>query len=203
MRQRPPCGWQWYPRRQEATLACSCCNAALHLHTPTSSRATAGPYAAESPGWWQRSVSERAEQSGIEAEEEQWDVLCCQCHRRMLAEDPSLSKGQVVSSLMDIVDVEVREQYASAFESRAEHHADVVRLQQLTVAFLVLKDPEKARIYDSHGYEGIVLSESYSQDNVFDVDPFERHDAFFRGDDEVCIVLGSVLTLRSLCALSV
>ena len=208
MRQRPPRGWQWYPWRQEATLACSRCDAALHLHTPsTSSRATAGPHAADSPGWWQRRSlrgwwrAEGVEQSGKEEseeeeeEEEEGEVVCCQCHARTLAEDPSSKSVRLVSSLTDIADVEVREQYASAFASRAEHHANVVRLQQLTVAFLVLKDPEKARIYDSHGYEGIVLSESYSENNLFDVDPFERHEAFFRGDDEVCVVLESILTI--------
>jgi DnaJ-class molecular chaperone len=59
--------------------------------------------------------------------------------------------------------------YTEAFEWRAEHAAAVVRLQQMTVAFLVLKDPEKARIYDTHGFAGLVRSEGYAETDVFEV----------------------------------
>jgi hypothetical protein len=55
---------------------------------------------------------------------------------------------------------------------------------QIAVAFLVLKDPERARIYAEHGYATLVKSEACAEEGVFDCDPYELHSAFFRGDDE-------------------
>ena len=48
----------------------------------------------------------------------------------------------------------------------------------------VLRQAERARILDEHGYQALVKSESYLEEDVFDADPWEVYDRFFRGEDE-------------------
>ena len=62
--------------------------------------------------------------------------------------------------------------------------AAATRFQRVTVAYLVLKDTERARVYDEHGYGALVKSESYLEDDVFDADPWDVYERFFKGEDE-------------------
>lgn len=49
------------------------------------------------------------------------------------------------------------------------------------LAFLVLKDVELKRIYDSHGFSKLLKSEEYSQFPVYEKDPYFEYDKFFEG----------------------
>ena len=60
----------------------------------------------------------------------------------------------------------------------------VTKFQRVTVAYLVLRDPERTRILEQGGWRALVQSESYAEDDVFDADPWEVYDRFFAGEDE-------------------
>ena len=56
--------------------------------------------------------------------------------------------------------------------------------QRVTVAYLVLRDPARCRVYDEHGYGALVKAEAYAEDDVFDADPWDVYDRFFAGEEE-------------------
>ena len=60
----------------------------------------------------------------------------------------------------------------------------MTKFQRVTVAYLVLRDPERTRILEQGGWRALVQSESYAEDDVFDADPWEVYDRFFAGEDE-------------------
>jgi len=57
------------------------------------------------------------------------------------------------------------------------------RFRQVTLAYLILKDEEKRRIYNTHGWTGIVQSERYQEYDAFDTDPYVVYENFFAGVD--------------------
>mmetsp|Transcript_87959 Transcript_87959/g.138860 ORF Transcript_87959/g.138860 Transcript_87959/m.138860 type:complete len:749 (+) Transcript_87959:42-2288(+) len=57
------------------------------------------------------------------------------------------------------------------------------RFWALMEAFLVFKDPERKRIYDECGLEGLRKSESCYAEPIFEKDAFEVYEAFFAGED--------------------
>ena len=57
------------------------------------------------------------------------------------------------------------------------------RFRQIAIAYRVLQDPERARIYGDHGVKGLKRSEAYQEENVFELDPWESCDDFFEGED--------------------
>lgn len=70
-------------------------------------------------------------------------------------------------------------------EGDAEGEASAwLRLRRATVAFGTLLDPGRRDIYLRLGYAGLKESEKYAEMSVFDEDPLERLDRFFRGSDE-------------------
>ena len=62
--------------------------------------------------------------------------------------------------------------------------AEVARFQRVTVAYLTLRDPERLRVLDEHGYAALVKSEALSERDVFDCDPWDVYERFFAGEDE-------------------
>lgn len=107
--------------------------------------------------------------------------LCVEHLGKLEPEEQSLYTKLV--SLDALGDVE-REVYDNRMKQRDHHTHEATRFCQIAVAFLVLKDPERARIYAEHGYATLVKSEACAEEGVFDCDPYELHSAFFRGDDE-------------------
>ena len=61
--------------------------------------------------------------------------------------------------------------------------AAVLRFRRACLAFSVLRDPERRRVYAACGYSGLVRSEAYQADSVFDSDARTVREQFFRGDD--------------------
>jgi hypothetical protein len=54
----------------------------------------------------------------------------------------------------------------------------------VTIAYLTLRDPERLRVLDEHGYAALVKSEALSERDVFDCDPWDVYERFFAGEDE-------------------
>jgi hypothetical protein len=54
---------------------------------------------------------------------------------------------------------------------------------RLTLAYAVLKDEERRRIYDELGFASLVRSESYMDPSVFETDPYEFYERFYSGED--------------------
>ena len=98
---------------------------------------------------------------------------------------PGLVEGErvVVESLADLG--EAKSTYESKTESGCTKAMSACRkLQRLGVAFHVLKDSDRFKIYREHGYEGLVKSERYAECDVFDLDGFTMYESFFAGEDE-------------------
>jgi len=98
---------------------------------------------------------------------------------------PELVDGSrvVVESLADLGDA--KSTYESKTESGCTKAMSACRkLQRLGVAFHVLKDSDRFKIYREHGYEGLVKSERYAESDVFDLDGFTMYESFFAGEDE-------------------
>mmetsp|Transcript_34089 Transcript_34089/g.43981 ORF Transcript_34089/g.43981 Transcript_34089/m.43981 type:complete len:548 (-) Transcript_34089:168-1811(-) len=62
--------------------------------------------------------------------------------------------------------------------SSAEQH-----FRRVAIAFETLKDPARAAIFATHGFEGLEKSESFGEYSILDTRPFARFDAFFDGSD--------------------
>ena len=98
---------------------------------------------------------------------------------------PELVEGSrvVVESLADLGDA--KSTYESKTDSGCTKAMSACRkLQRLGVAFHVLKDSDRFKIYREHGYEGLVKSERYAENDVFDLDGFTMYESFFAGEDE-------------------
>jgi len=99
---------------------------------------------------------------------------------------PLVSEGEyvVVRTLASVEPAETRARYESEPGSDITKASSwCAQFQRLVVAFSVFKDAEKFRIYRDHGFVGLVKSEAYAEDDVFDLDPFAVYDSFFAGDD--------------------
>ena len=105
--------------------------------------------------------------------------------RRRTDAEPLVVDGEfVVIKSLDDVGAE-----RSAYESRSERGVTKAvfyckRLQRLGVAFNVLKDRERLRLYTDLGWEALVKSEKHSELDVFDQDGFSMYESFFAGEDE-------------------
>jgi len=75
------------------------------------------------------------------------------------------------------------ERYRSVIQALADEAARKKRFRQVTLAYLILKDEEKRRIYNTHGWTGIVQSERYQEYDAFDTDPYVVYENFFAGVD--------------------
>jgi len=70
-----------------------------------------------------------------------------------------------------------QESAMAAYETAVRH------FWLVSEAYLVLKDPERRRIYDECGLAGLRQSEKCYEESVLDKDAFEVYDSFFNGDD--------------------
>lgn len=71
-----------------------------------------------------------------------------------------------------------------AYPDRAAYELAVLTFRRICTAYLVLKDPERRRIYCSSGFEALRHSETFQQDDVFEADALEVFESFFEGTDE-------------------
>ena len=61
----------------------------------------------------------------------------------------------------------------------------ITRFRQACLAYTVLSDPVRRRVYATCRFSGLRASESFQSDSVFERDAREVREAFFRGDDPV------------------
>ena len=61
---------------------------------------------------------------------------------------------------------------------------EVQKFQKVTIAYLVLRDSERQRVLDEGGYKALAKSESHLENDVFDCDPWDVYERFFKGEDE-------------------
>ena len=57
------------------------------------------------------------------------------------------------------------------------------RFRQVCVAYAILMDEDRRRIYCDHGVTGLKKSEAYQEENVFELDPWEACERFFEAED--------------------
>jgi len=69
------------------------------------------------------------------------------------------------------------------FSQTGARRAAKLRFWLTTEALLVLRDPEKRRIYDHCGIKALRQSESYSENSVFEADHFDFFDKYTEGED--------------------
>ena len=62
--------------------------------------------------------------------------------------------------------------------------AEVSKFQKVTIAYLVLRDAERQRVLDEGGYKALVKHESHLENDVFDCDPWDVYERFFKGEEE-------------------
>lgn len=53
------------------------------------------------------------------------------------------------------------------------------RFRQVCVAYAILMDEDRRRIYCDHGVAGLKKSEAYQEENIFELDPWEACERFF------------------------
>ncbi|KAL1515649.1 hypothetical protein AB1Y20_002267 [Prymnesium parvum] len=71
-----------------------------------------------------------------------------------------------------------------SYADEAAYDAAVLAFRRICLAYTILKDPERRRIYVTCGFERLRQSEAHQQESVFEADPLEVYDAFFEGEDE-------------------
>ncbi|KAL3926819.1 MAG: hypothetical protein SGPRY_003123, partial [Prymnesium sp.] len=71
-----------------------------------------------------------------------------------------------------------------AYPDQAAYELAVLTFRRICTAYLVLKDPERRRIYCSSGFDALRHSETFQQDDVFEADALEVFESFFEGTDE-------------------
>mmetsp|Transcript_19027 Transcript_19027/g.36618 ORF Transcript_19027/g.36618 Transcript_19027/m.36618 type:complete len:284 (-) Transcript_19027:11-862(-) len=106
---------------------------------------------------------------GISPREVNADRVRAAYHRRVVHAFPDHEEGQIESE--------------SCPTKKAAMERKEALFSELTIAYLVLKDDELRRIYDTHGYDGAERSENYMENSVFEQDPYEVYERFFEGED--------------------
>jgi len=71
-------------------------------------------------------------------------------------------------------------EYASA----EEHAAAVTAFRRACLAFRVLRDAERRRVYYAVGFGGLRASEAYQEESVFEVEAWEVRRSFLEGDEQ-------------------
>lgn len=79
-------------------------------------------------------------------------------------------------------DDDVQDEVLTSFDEEAYRSA-VIRFRRMCLALIILRDPERRRIYSSGGYDGLVASEAFQEESVFEIDAFRVFQAFYRGED--------------------
>lgn len=73
---------------------------------------------------------------------------------------------------------------AVSYADEAAYEHAVVAFRRICLAFSVLKDRERRRIYVTSGFKGLQSSESFQEDSVFEADALDVYNGFFEGTDE-------------------
>ena len=73
---------------------------------------------------------------------------------------------------------------ADWYEDEAQYETAVVAFRRICLAFTVLKDLERRRIYLAAGFDGLYRSEACQEESVFDADAVLIFEGFFEGTDE-------------------
>lgn len=79
--------------------------------------------------------------------------------------------------------VRTRPRAAERYDDPSDYADAITRFRQVCLAFSVLRDAERRRIYDSGGFERLRAAEAYQAESVFDLDARDVSNAFFKGSD--------------------
>ena len=103
------------------------------------------------------------------------------CLHAILGLSPT-DEGDVASRVRASFHSRARSAYPSEHIEDATVYALAVRrFRRLCLAFTVLKDDERRRIYMAAGYAGLRSSEAYQETSVFELDAVDTYHAFFEG----------------------
>jgi hypothetical protein len=72
----------------------------------------------------------------------------------------------------------------AAYADKEVYTKAVIAFRRVCLAFTVLRDPERRRIYLTSNFSGLQQSEVCQEESVFDIDPMEVYNNFFEGVDE-------------------
>ena len=103
------------------------------------------------------------------------------CLHSILGLSPT-EEGDVASRVRASFHSRARSAYPSEYIEDATVYALAVRrFRRLCLAFTVLKDAERRRIYMAAGYVGLRSSEAYQETSAFELDAVDTYHAFFEG----------------------
>ena len=103
------------------------------------------------------------------------------CLHAILGLSPT-DEGDVASRVRASFHSRARSAYPSEHIEDATVYALAVRrFRRLCLAFTVLKDDERRRIYMAAGYAGLRSSEAYQETSAFELDAVDTYHAFFEG----------------------
>ena len=63
------------------------------------------------------------------------------------------------------------------------YRASKRKFRQVCIAYAIMMDEDRRRIYSDHGIEGLKKAEAYQESNIFELDPWEACEKFFGAED--------------------
>lgn len=85
---------------------------------------------------------------------------------------------------------------AYKFHPRKGRDSNPLRFAKVGLAYEILRDEERRRIYDQHGFPGLIASEKFMETSVFELTPNNVYDQFFSEENKEYFFLnGSAMYL--------
>ena len=113
----------------------------------------------------------------------------CKDHREAKPAQQKAESGEQTQAVLwrEITTVnelgDAKERYAEALEYMQQTATELRKFWRANLSFALLKDQERRRIYNDHGWSGLRKSEAYQDWSVFDICPYRQNDDFFAGVD--------------------